>query len=83
MVGIASLVAEITLIQGPGFFQVENTIRLQSLINTRYMMQTSVAFKDPFLEWPTQWHEECSSVDTGKENFKFKVYWELKRSKEQ
>ena len=52
--GIASLVAEITLIQGPGFFQVENTIRLQSLINTRYMMQTSVAFKDPFLEWPTQ-----------------------------
>ena len=54
MVGIASLVAEITLIQGPGFFQVENTIRLQSLINTRYMMQTSVAFKDPFLEWPIQ-----------------------------
>lgn len=46
-------------------------------------MQTSVAFKDPFLEWPTQWHEEFSSVDTVKEKFKFKVYCELKRSKEQ
>lgn len=58
------------------FLQVEETIRLQSLVDIRYMMQTSIVFIDPFLESPVQQHEEIRSLVTlvtGKEKFKFKV----------
>lgn len=58
------------------FLQVEETIRLQSLVDIRYMMQTSIVFIDPFLESPVQQHKEIRSLVTlvtGKEKFKFKV----------